>query len=239
MYAGANPACPTNGKARCGADAGGGSPPGTPRFRQPTQLSSFLTLADTPERRGRGGRNPTDKPVQFSGRMPASQAGGAGSIPVTGSIFIKTEGGNRRKRETGRGYALPPSASLRLSAPLQRDGETYGPVLLHLRWVRWCWRFMPPLPARSGTMKIEVPDQESQFRLLQCRNCGSTKPGYQESCAGERLVFRVKCGGCGQLTPWWGCKHDAQMDWNQRFGKGDKYHERVKSQRRRNKNQDP
>lgn len=64
---------------------------------------------------------------------------------------------------------------------------------------------------------VEVPDQESQYRLLTCGNCGCTEAGYQEDVSKARL-YRVKCPGCGQITPWFSCKHDAQIDWNGRFG---------------------
>lgn len=50
-------------------------------------------------------------------------------------------------------------------------------------------------------------------------------PGLPESSGGipadpggTATIYRVKCGGCGQVTPWWGCKHDAQLDWNRRYG---------------------
>lgn len=66
-------------------------------------------------------------------------------------------------------------------------------------------------------MNLEVPDVESQFRLVQCRNCLCEQVGYQRDVSRARM-WRVKCPGCGQITPWFECRHDAQIDWNGRFG---------------------
>ena len=52
--AGSSPACPTNAKAMCGAWLGAYALPGR---LDPANLELF-SLTDTPERRGRGGRNP-------------------------------------------------------------------------------------------------------------------------------------------------------------------------------------
>lgn len=67
---------------------------------------------------------------------------------------------------------------------------------------------------------IEKPLPDSQFRLLPCKGCKSYDVGYQETVTGGRKNYRVKCIGCGQRTPWWPCRHDAQIDWNSRFGEG-------------------
>lgn len=64
---------------------------------------------------------------------------------------------------------------------------------------------------------LEKPDSDSQFRLLACKSC-KAEAGYQISTEGGHPIFRVKCEGCRQVTPWWNCKHDAQTDWNCRFG---------------------
>lgn len=66
-------------------------------------------------------------------------------------------------------------------------------------------------------MKVMVPDMESQFRVVACGNCGCAGVGYQQEESKEHR-WRVKCPGCGQSTPWFKAKHDAQMDWNGRFG---------------------
>ena len=55
--AGSSPACPTNAKAMCGAWLGAYALPGR---LDPANLELF-SLTDTPERRGRGGRNPATK----------------------------------------------------------------------------------------------------------------------------------------------------------------------------------
>lgn len=68
------------------------------------------------------------------------------------------------------------------------------------------------------SLRIWVPEQDSQYRLLRCRGCRRAVAGYQQTQEGPRTIYRVKCGGCGQVTPWWGCKHDAQLDWNRRYG---------------------
>lgn len=67
--------------------------------------------------------------------------------------------------------------------------------------------------------KLEVPDPDSQYRLLNCKSCKAIS-GYQTAEQAGKHVYRVKCSGCGQITPWHGCKHDAQLDWNSRFGEG-------------------
>lgn len=64
---------------------------------------------------------------------------------------------------------------------------------------------------------MEIPVPDSQFRLRQCGFCGNQKAGYQ--CVGKS--FRVKCGSCGKHTSWRRCRHDAQIEWNSRFGVGD------------------
>lgn len=66
---------------------------------------------------------------------------------------------------------------------------------------------------------LEKPVPDSQFRLLRCKSC-KAESGYQTSIEAGRPIFRVKCEGCKQITPWWPCKHDAQVDWNSRFGEG-------------------
>lgn len=49
-----------------------------------------------------------------------------------------------------------------------------------------------------------------------------TSRGCPKDCwfcdVGKCARGRVKCPGCGQSTPWFKAKHDAQMDWNGRFG---------------------
>lgn len=65
-----------------------------------------------------------------------------------------------------------------------------------------------------------IPDNDSQFKLLPCR-CGGKEARYQETITGGREQHRVKCPDCGQRTPWFHCRHDAQLDWNGRFGKRD------------------
>lgn len=63
------------------------------------------------------------------------------------------------------------------------------------------------------------PAKDSQFVLLPCGNCKSEDVYYQHTVTGGSKQFRVKCGGCGQRTAWWGAKHNAQLDWNGRFAK--------------------
>lgn len=67
---------------------------------------------------------------------------------------------------------------------------------------------------------IEKPLPDSQFRLLPCKGCKSNEVGYQTSTVSIGEAYRVKCLDCGQRTPWWPCKHDAQIDWNSKFGEG-------------------
>lgn len=67
---------------------------------------------------------------------------------------------------------------------------------------------------------VEMPVPDSQFRLCHCKGCKSKEVGYQVSVDENKARFRVKCCGCGKHTPWWPCKHDAQFDWNSRFGEG-------------------
>ena len=63
------------------------------------------------------------------------------------------------------------------------------------------------------------PQPDSHFRLLLCGKCSSEDVVYKSTVTGGRTQFFVKCLGCGQRTPWYLCKHDAQCDWNGRFGK--------------------
>lgn len=63
------------------------------------------------------------------------------------------------------------------------------------------------------------PEPDSQFKLLDCGNCGSSDVVYIQTNTGGKEQYRVRCRFCGQRTPWWGCRHDAQADWNGRFGK--------------------
>lgn len=66
---------------------------------------------------------------------------------------------------------------------------------------------------------VDKPPADSQYRLLPC-NCGADEAGYQVwPTYGGGKQFRVKCPACGQETPCWPCKHDAQLDWNRRFGR--------------------
>lgn len=67
------------------------------------------------------------------------------------------------------------------------------------------------------------PAQDSQFRLIPCRSCKNDNAVYQERVTGGKKNYRVKCLGCGQRTPWWPCRHDAQIDWNSRFGECGKH----------------
>lgn len=63
---------------------------------------------------------------------------------------------------------------------------------------------------------LEYPEADGQFRLLPCCAC-SGKAGYRSSNTGGRAQWQVKCSGCGQRTPLYPCRHDAQSDWNGRF----------------------
>lgn len=67
-------------------------------------------------------------------------------------------------------------------------------------------------------MRVDKPPADSQYRLLPC-NCGADEAGYQVWPTEGRHWFRVKCPGCGQETPYWANKHEAQLDWNGRFGR--------------------
>lgn len=69
-------------------------------------------------------------------------------------------------------------------------------------------------------MRIEIPEPDSQFKLLPCR-CGGQNVGYQSTITGGKKEHRAKCPDCGQRTPWFQCRHDAQVDWNGRFWKRD------------------
>lgn len=66
---------------------------------------------------------------------------------------------------------------------------------------------------------LEKPEPDSQFRLLPCKAC-KAGAAYQIGQEARKPIYRVKCGGCGQVTPWWPCRHDAQIDWNSRLGEG-------------------
>lgn len=63
------------------------------------------------------------------------------------------------------------------------------------------------------------PEPDSQFKLLDCGNCGSADVVYIQANTGGKEQYRVRCRFCGQRTPWFGCRHDAQLDWNGRFGR--------------------
>ena len=63
------------------------------------------------------------------------------------------------------------------------------------------------------------PAPDSQFRLLGCGNCGSQDVVYIQATTGGKAQYLARCRPCGQRTPWFGCRHDAQMDWNGRFGR--------------------
>lgn len=67
--------------------------------------------------------------------------------------------------------------------------------------------------------QLEIPDFDSHFRLCNCKDCKSIA-GYQTENEAGKHIYRVKCSGCGQLTPWHICRHDAQIDWNSQFGEG-------------------
>lgn len=62
------------------------------------------------------------------------------------------------------------------------------------------------------------PEPDSQYRLLGCGNCKSMDVVYIQANTGGKVQYRVRCRFCGQRTPWFNCRHDAQVDWNGRFG---------------------
>lgn len=66
---------------------------------------------------------------------------------------------------------------------------------------------------------LDKPDLESQFLLLPCGACRGEDVVYVQFNTGGQRLYLAKCRGCGQRTPWYGCKHDAQVDWNERFGR--------------------
>ena len=70
-------------------------------------------------------------------------------------------------------------------------------------------------------METIKPEPDSQYRLLGCGNCKSKDVVYIQANTGGKVQYRARCRFCGQRTPWFGCRHDAQADWNGRFGKRD------------------
>lgn len=84
------------------------------------------------------------------------------------------------------------------------------------------WRHLPPervmelrlfLGAEIIETKVAAPD--SQYRLRDCRSCGSDDLAYLRIRSAEGPRWRVRCMRCGAMGT--GCEvcHDAQMDWNQ------------------------
>lgn len=55
-----------------------------------------------------------------------------------------------------------------------------------------------------------------------CCGCHSEDVVYIQVTTGGQPQYRVRCRFCGQRTPWYSCKHDAQGDWNGRFGEIEK-----------------
>ncbi len=68
------------------------------------------------------------------------------------------------------------------------------------------------MESKFQTIKAE-PD--SQYRLRRCGNCKSEDVVYIRTNSGGKEQFHARCRSCGQRTPWWGCRHDAQLDWNE------------------------
>ena len=64
----------------------------------------------------------------------------------------------------------------------------------------------------------DKPDADSQFRLLPCGKCRNDDVVYKRTVTCGKTQFFVKCCGCGQRTNMHSCKHDAQVEWNERFG---------------------
>lgn len=65
-------------------------------------------------------------------------------------------------------------------------------------------------------LKTIKPEPDSQYRLLGC-DCRSADVVYIQAKTMGKSKYRVKCLFCGRGTPWFGCRHDAQLDWNKRF----------------------
>ena len=66
------------------------------------------------------------------------------------------------------------------------------------------------------------PQEDSWFRLLRCCGCHSEDVVYIQVTTGGQPQYRARCRFCGRRTPWYSCKHDAQVDWNGRFGEIEK-----------------
>lgn len=58
--------------------------------------------------------------------------------------------------------------------------------------------------------------KDTQFALRPCK-CRSTSVEYRRTITGGNLQHYVKCIACGNRTPHFTCRHDAQVDWNERF----------------------
>lgn len=66
---------------------------------------------------------------------------------------------------------------------------------------------------------IVVPDRESQFKLIGC-GCGSDQVAYFQDRVHGELMWVAVCLDCGARTKYHPIRHDAQEEWNNRFGEG-------------------
>lgn len=63
-------------------------------------------------------------------------------------------------------------------------------------------------------MTVQVPEEESQFRLRPCASCGCKGVGYQQRQEYGKPIYRVVCPGCRARTQWRDTRHGAQLEWN-------------------------
>ena len=70
----------------------------------------------------------------------------------------------------------------------------------------------------DGAIKVEAPEPDSHFRLVNCSCCGGDNVAYVQYSAGRmREPWKVRCFDCGHTVDMEAaCKHDAQAHWNHR-----------------------
>ncbi len=67
----------------------------------------------------------------------------------------------------------------------------------------------------DDAIDIQIPAQDSQYRLLHCPKCKSDNVAYVHYDGKGGAAWRVTCFGCGYTVDKGNrVRHDAQLNWN-------------------------
>ena len=67
----------------------------------------------------------------------------------------------------------------------------------------------------DDVIEIKKPDQDSQWRLRNCKKCGGENVAYVQYNGRGGAAWRVKCFDCGYTVDKGNkVRHDAQVNWN-------------------------